>query len=254
MLYFIPAAKSLTKELRAEHGLDSLIDQPQHRETYSGPGGQAGIIVSDRSNVSAERLAYSPDSQTWSPRFGFPSLVGSWTDQAVTPSQLARQNQIAGESLKLLDGHSWIVPKLRAWHMQDTVETLRYSDQLPRRMVQSPITGQFVLGDVIPHYQSIWQQSLEIATSMFAQLSGAESVELDDDEVIAFCIGLLAVNYRVDSSVISHLGLFTPELTGAIIRAGLDWETLRAHLKNVLSRRISGGTNTEFGATPATEA
>lgn len=249
MLYFIPDAKAMSAGLLAEHGLDRLLIPSSHRETLRGPGGQAGLIVGDNT-LPPDRLRYDEQKQTWSPRFGLTSLVGTHSDHPITPEKLARPQQLPGEEITLLDGRRWRVPLLRKW---EDDEQLCFRTELPRVVQQSPETGRFILGEVVPQYRSLWQRSLAIGQYMMEQLQHSKSAELDDDEIHQFACDLLAVNYRVDASVLSHLRLLTPELLGAILRSALDWDTLRAHLKNRLSRLTSGGTNTESGETLPTE-
>lgn len=246
MLYFVPNAKSLSANLRTEHGLDRLLAKAQSRETYQGPAG-AGLLIAE-SSANADYVHFDAAKQTWSPRFGFTSLVGTWNDKPITPDSLKREQLIDGESIELLDGHPWQVPRLRQWRDEDAL--IQFDNKLPRVMQQSLESGRFILGAVIPRYRQLWDASLQIAESMFAQLAQRDCAELEDTMVEQFACELLAANYRVDASVISHLQLFTPEITGAVIRAGLDWDTLRAHLKNRLRRRASGGMSSESGATP----
>ncbi len=85
-----------------------------------------------------------------------------------------------------------------------------------------------------------------------AQLKGRDDAEMEWSRVFSFAVKVLAVNYRVDASVLSHLQVLAPDLAAEVVRIALDWDTLRAHLKNLLSRQHSGGTNTESGATQPT--
>jgi hypothetical protein len=237
MLYFVPKSKALTAELRKEHGLDRLLDSCQHRETMNGPDG-GGILVGESSH-SADYMHYEPAKQTWSKRFGLSSWVGTWNDRPVSPASLARSPLLDGNLVTLLDNQQWQIPLLRKWHETDAA--FEFGNQMPRVMQRSQTTGRFVLGAVIPKYRELWDLSLKIADSMFAQLAQTESATLDESEVEEFVCAVLAANYRVDADVISHLQLLTAELSGAIVRAALDWDTLRAHLKNRLSRQLSGG-------------
>lgn len=243
MLFFVPNAKSMTAEIRKEHGLDRLLSSTQHRETTNGPDG-SGILIADGTQ-HPDYMHYSPNLQTWSPRFGRTSMVGTWNEKPVTPAMLKREIQVEGDDLELLDGHRWKIPRLRKWLDED--EQCQFSPELPRVMQRSATTGRFVLGSVIPKYRDLWEQSLKIAQTMFSQLAQTESASLEDSEVEFFVCEVLAANYRVDADVISHLQLLTPEISGAIVRSALDWDTLRAHLKNRLRRRISGGTSSASG-------
>ncbi len=246
LIYYLPGERANRPGLLAEHGLDRLVASPHFRESMRGPGGQgAGLLVADAA-VVADRLRID-DSQIWSPRFGFTSYVGHWPEHVPTPATLARDKQLPGDAIELLDGHAWTIPKLRAW--TDT-DTLQFHCELPRVMQQSQESGKLVLTRVIPGYRALWEYSLVIGQSLFDQLSGLEqrdAAELDDSQAGQFSSDLLAVNYHVDASVISHLELLSPELWAEVVRAALDWGTLRHHLKNRLSRLNSGGTNTAPG-------
>jgi hypothetical protein len=249
LLFFIPDAKSLTGELRRQHGLDRLVQSPQSRETFSGPGGVPGLIVAD-GDTPAERVAYRAEQQTWSKRYGMTSQVGTWNDLAITPDQLVRRQAMAGTDVQLLDSQHWTVPILRSWKDGDSIW---HECQLPRVMQQCAETGSWLITAVVPQYRELWDESLEIGDALFDQLRTGSAAELEWSRVFAFACKLLAVNYRIDASVLSHLQLLQPDLAAEIVRAALDWDTLRAHLKNRLSRLVSGGTSTESGATPPTE-
>ncbi|QDV22933.1 hypothetical protein [Aureliella helgolandensis] len=251
LLFFIPEAKAVSDQLLRDHGLDRIILAGRHhRETFRGPSGGQGLLIAD-ARTPAGALEYLADKQTWSPRFGFSSLVGTFNDKPPTPRELLREKTLPGESIRMVDGHDWIVPLLRNWRPG---ETLDFSATLPRVMRQSPETGSFVLGDVVPQYSAIWETSLDIANTLLAQLAKDGAAELNDAITMQFVCDLLAINYTVDASIVSHLQILTPELSGRIITSALDWDTLRAHLKKLLSRSTSGGTNSDSGATPPTEA
>lgn len=246
LLYFVPKAKAVTPELLREHGFDRLLSQTRaHNECSSGPDG-AGIIITDGDK---NRIVYDKTRQTWSRRFGKTSWVGHWNDTPATPEQLARKEQITGSSVTLVDGNVWMIPLLRQWR---DGEQLQYVNALPRITQQSPDTGQFLLTDVVPQYRELWERSLPMAESIFEQLTSGTEASIDDDQVYQYACDLLATNYRVDVSVISHLQLLTTTSIGEIIRHALDIETLRASLKNRLSRHLSGGTNSSTGDAPKT--
>lgn len=247
LLFFIPEAKTASNALLEQHGL-KFLDGRTTRHTLKGPSGP-GLLVADKS-IAAGKLSYC-ESQRWSPRYGVDSLVGTDPATPVTPQSLQRDNILTGESITLLDGQAWTIPLLREWRLGDTLEV---EGKLPRVMQQCPVTGRFVLGAVIPKYQSIWETSLAMANQILAQLQKTAEATLDDNQIHQFAIDLLAINYRLDASVVSHLQILTPELCGQIICAALDIETLRAHLKNLLSRRTSGGTNSKSGKQPPTAA
>ncbi len=159
-IYFIPAANAMSQELLQQHGLDRLIGPSTTSvQTFSGPGGVTGMLVADAS-VPTEMVAYVADKQTWSPRFGYTSLVGTYNDHPPTEAELARDQQVGGTSVKLLDNTHWNVPILRAWREGDTLE---YDARLPRVMQQCRNTGTWLVTHVVPQYRELWELSLEIA-------------------------------------------------------------------------------------------
>ena len=243
LMLFLPGAKALTPELTAQHSIDDLFSARSFRETFNGPGGP-GLLVSSR-DCSPERLVYSSEQQRWSPRFGVTSLVGTWLDHQPTPEELARPKQLPGKELTLLDGQVWLVPQLRAWHMGSSLPITEI--RLPRVMQQCTTTGRMVRGRVVPSYQQIWERSCEVANTILGRGS------LDDSLLNGFALDLLAVNYRVDQSVASHLEIVSEELAGEIIMSALDMKTFEGLIKNLVSRSESSGTPTESGATQPTE-
>lgn len=246
LLFFVPGAKAMSAQLLQEHGLDFLDGKTVTRETFRGPRG-AGLLIAHNS-VAAEQLAYHADKQTWSTRFGKTSLVGTYNEGwPVTPESLARENQLPGPSVTLLDGNEWQIPRLREWRLDDTIVA---EHKLPRVISQSQTSGQFILGQVIPKYRDLWEQSLAIFQSLYHQITNTPGPALEDSNVMHFACSLLKVNYRLDVSIISHLQLVGEKELAAIIREALDIERLRNHLKNLLSRRTSGGTNSDTGETP----
>lgn len=246
LLFFIPDAKAITAELLAVHRLDQLVDNPQSRETFSGPGGVPGLIIGD-GNLPPDRIAYAADKQTWSGRHGYTSLIGTWHDQPPTADSLLRSKTLPGTAVQLLDGTHWTVPVLRSWRDQDAIA---FECNLPRIMQQCIQTGTWLITAVVPQYRELWDESLEIGESLMDQIRSGDTASLEWSRVFTFACKVLAVNYRIDASVLSHLQVLQPDLAAEIVRAALDWDTLRAHLKNRLSRLVSGGTSTGSGATP----
>lgn len=249
-LFFVPNERAITSELLVTHGLDRLVPRPQSRYSAGGgPQGATGLLIADES-VPMDRLAVDESQQAWSARFGMTSLVGTWLDAPPTAEELQRDRGIAGSAVSLLDGHSWQVPILRKWSPDSIVD---WTCQLPRVMEQCAQSGAWLITAVVPEYRALWDHSMRIAQALFDQLSDRDAAELDWSDLFDFAVAVLKVNYHVDASVLSHLQILQPDLAAEIVQAALDWPTLRASLKNALSRHASGGTNTESGATPPTE-
>jgi hypothetical protein len=251
-LFFIPNVNAMSHDLIVEHGLDRIIGiSYQSQQTFQGPGGVPGMLIASN-DVPATRLRCTEAEQTWSKRYGFTSLVGTWNDALPTAEELRRETVLNGGDVQLLDGSSWHVPTLRAWRDGDNL--LEYDIRLPRVLQQCADTGRWLVTKVVPQYAQLWDASINIAEKLLGQLRDQDSAALDYSDLFDFAVALLAVNYRVDASILSHLGVLQPDLAAQIARHALDWPTLETNLKNVLSRRLSGGTNTESGATPPTAA
>lgn len=238
ILIYIPAAKALTAELAQAHNLGGLFSARSFREVQIGPEGPGMVIAAN--DTDPDLITYNADRQRWSKRYGCTSYVGHRTDRPQpTAGDLAKPNQLPGVPVQLLDGKPWTVPVLRAWHDGD-MPTM--SIRLPRIVQQNHETGNLVLGPVVPTYQQIWERSLQVFAMMVGQGGG-----IDDQAANMFALELLQINYWMDTSVISHLGLLTLNTCGDIIRAALDMETFEGYLKNQLSRSESSGTTSGSG-------
>lgn len=248
LLFFIPGAQVITAELLKEHGLDLFFPASREsRHTTEGPDGVAGLLISSN-DLPVERLVYVKGKQTWSPRFGFSSLVGHWLDDVPSIDDFVREKQTDGSQVKLLDGSHWLIPTLREWR-----EDLSFAPTLPRVMQQCAKTGAFLLTAVVPEHRLLWETSLAIAEELIDQVKTNESGHIDYTRLFHFAIDVLKVNYVIDASVISHLGLLTPEIAGQIVRSALDWDSFRTALKKAASRlQPAVGTDTRSGATPQT--
>lgn len=243
ILIYIPGVKALTPELTQQHNLDALFPRRSFREVLSGPSGQ-GIIVSS-GETSLELITYDVAKQRWSPRFGCNSMVGTWSDLPTpTPEDLAKPKQLPGPKIELLDGTLWTVPLLRSWYESDGPV---YGIRLPRVTQQDPVTGCLVPGRVVATYAQLWERSLKLFDSLVAGGGDAKPGQLSDQEAQLFALELLQINYWLDTSVISHLGLLTSEHCGRIIHLAFDIAGFEGCLKNLLSRSPSSGTNTACG-------
>lgn len=251
-LFFIPDAAVMSHDLAIAHGLDRIFGiYYQSQQTFNGPNGVAGIVVGSH-DTPVDRLRCIESQQTWSKRYGYTSLVGTWNDALPTVDELQRGTLINGTDVELVDGSTWHVPLLRAWRADD--QLLEFDIKLPRVLEQSAETGAWLLTKVVPQYAQLWAASVNIADKLFDQLRGQESASLEAKDLFDFAVAVLAVNYRIDASILSHLRILQPDIAVGIVRHALDWPTLEANLKNALSRRASGGTNIESGATPPTTA
>ena len=238
MLYFIEELHSANQETLKKHGLDRLLPNNfSTRECGKGPGNKRGIAVGD---PEFGKILYNDANQSWSPRFGFPGTYVGVNCNPVTPAQLARDKQVSGPMVELLDGNKWMVPQLREWREGDAEIPFVYECKLPTVLKQSPTTGAFVSGPVTPSYRELWEESLAISEDM-AKRSKNSRYEIDSDRLDRFVAGLLSVNYRVSAAEIGLLGLIDVNLYRDIIWAALDWGTLMELAKNAEGRAKESG-------------
>lgn len=250
MIFFLPGVKALGPGMLAACGLEgTIIQRCQVRETLAGPEG-GGMLISDERDCSIESFTFSSD-QIWIKRFDTNSWICASGIHKPTPEQLAREVQIPGVDVELIDGRKWRIPVLRQWKSDN--DQLQFDPRLPRLISRSP--QGWMVGDVIPKYRSIWNLSLKVGQILFDQITGsANKAELDDTQLVDYAVEVLALNYRVDVHVVSAAELLSSEIAGLILRSSLDWDAMRAFLKNRLSRSDLSGTSTRSGETQPTEA
>lgn len=263
LLYFIPDARAFTPQTLSEHGLDGVIDRPARREVMRGPTGSAGLLIA-QAGIPIDRLVYDDDRHVWRRRPGTEAWVGYDPDHRPTPAELQRPTLVPGPSLELGDGCRWVIPQLRTFDPNQLSGPISYTCSLDRVLDQDPETGNLVPGDVVPCYTSIWNTGLQIGQAMFDQLRSdgrATSAGIDNAVLDDFCADLLSLNYRVEKTELALLRLLTLNLSAAVMRAALDWDTLQANLGNRLRRAVRPGApndsidgSTESGEMPATVA
>lgn len=268
MLYFLPDARSCNAATLATHGLSAVIDRPSYREVTRGPSGSSGVVVCQADSV--ENLRFDP-TQKWAKRFGSEAWIGFDPASRPGPKTLARETMQPGVTLTLADGDRWVIPQLRSFDAQQLDGPFSYSCNLDRTLSQDPDTGRMVPGEVIPQYRHVWDAAIKIGEALLDQLRGrdAKVADLPEDSLEQFVADVLQINYRVGMPEISQLGLLTVSMQAAVMRAAIDFDTLRANLGNRL-RRAGLGTptttpaaatptdspdgNTASGETPPTEA
>lgn len=250
MLYFIPNAKVLRPGLLVDHGIDDLLSRPANRESMEGPSGGSGLIVAN-AGTPTDSMRFDK-SWTWSKRFGSDVWMGFDPKNPPGAKELARDQQLPGHSVTLLDGQKYIVPLLRSFDGDQLEGPIRYNCLLDQTLTQDPETGKMITGDVVPKYRELWDDAIAIADNLLAQLMDSDAVvtaSLPEDIVDNFVANLLAVNYHVGNPELSALSLLTIDLSRQVLHAAIDWETLRANLGKRIRRSASSGTSIESGET-----
>ncbi len=224
MLYFIEGIKATSKDVLEQHGLDHLVgNQAGGRESGTGPGGKPGCLVVDQSRF--KRIQFSPDQQTWEPRFGYPGTwVGMWNDSPPGPEELASEKQLDGPVVRLLDGNLWQIPLLREWSLFEG--DVVYECCLPRVFMQCQETGRLKPGDVVRQYRQLWDDSVTVTEAMLGGGRSDNDPEFDSRFLDQFLGSLLAANYQVSLTEISLLQLIDEGLSGEVIRASIGWQSV----------------------------
>ncbi len=230
LLYFLSGQSGeVSPELVDAHGLGYAFEGPLAGcRCFAGPDGQAGLVVADPRHVSPDAIGFHKDRQEWIRAAG-PVFVGRYRDQATTPENLARREQLGGHRVTLGDRQAWLVPMARA-HVEEDGE-LRWTHALARRLTRDD-AGRWRAGDVVPRLAWLWDHAVRWDEALDAAIAGAEPNDPRTELVVRFdryvetAIEVLAANYRLGPAETDLLGLFTYESTGVFLcpeaRAVLD--------------------------------
>lgn len=175
----------------------------------AGPGGQPGTLLS----VDGSSLRYDADSQQWAK--ASPGVwVGLNSDDEIDTSSLLRKESLRGHAITLGD-RSWVVPIARKFDSS----SMTFDDVLPRHVVYSGESAEWVSGGVVARYRGLWDIAkwwwdLILGAALTNDEAGFASV--DPQEAFTKAAQVLAVNYRVGPVELSLLNVFTSGSYGQI--------------------------------------
>jgi hypothetical protein len=192
-LYFVPDSSATS--------LDGLPDvHPKKvlaganavcRGTTDGSTGEPGVVVMVQEPDDAEnptKHGYYPDTQEWKVYPGW--SLGWEKDNLPRPNDLAREDPVGGEVLKLGDGREWTLPLLGpAWQ------------ELPGTVQDKPDGGCEVVmrKEFLPLCkESEWWFNVLLQKSVYSF-----------DRLLTFVSDALATNYHVGRPEVGSLGLVT---------------------------------------------
>ena len=213
-LYFVESQSGCNVPSELLYAFDSKSMISSREIVGAGPSGAAGMLL----GRSAIGLAYQADKQTWRKIPNTKCWVGMNTDERPTPETLARTRHfIKGHWVELGDGNSWQVPLARSIDTESQV--LRYLETLPMSVVMDD-SGQWVAGDIVPHFRRLW----EIAGWFFDSLGNAEDGNIGIDPQLAFtrATEVLGHNYFVGPVELSLLGVWQSGGYVAVLEALVD--------------------------------
>lgn len=247
-LYFIPTdANQVTREDIVQRGLGYAIDHTSGRGC-TGPEHQRGFIFGKDSKTA---VRMDQESQTWVPA---PKLDAEsppyWVgfDSRPTPDELAREEQIAGDMITLMDGSQWKVPKLLVW--QEGVSTAAvWSTSLPC-CIDIDDNGNAADGAIIPKYSDLF----DIGMKVFARMAGGGVGDLTTSQVITFAANCLGCNYRVSLLELSAkvMACLSTEDALKVIEIAIDWKGYEGARGNWAGRQGRPTTDTDSGSEPQT--
>lgn len=185
----------------------------------SGPGGASGTMLVPLvpGGEPPVRLGYHPDRQDWH-QIGDAYWLGIDRECPPMPIELTRRKTIGGYWMELGDGQLWAVPILRR----------------PNASTELPCSfgwdagGRFqetVRGD----YRQLWEDTGEIVEWFLSgQIRDLPFVKENLPRIIDWCVRILAVNYRFDRVLQTHLAPIGSQDWALLLGYAIDWATAQA--------------------------
>jgi hypothetical protein len=224
LLYFIPGRQTANENTLADAGLAELFENTPHnvpRGTETGPTKQGGVVVA-ANGTGKGRVGYFPDDQEWKEVNDGKYWIGVFSDDSVTPDDLARTEQINGHLVKFQDGNEWLIPAARCFPE---------GTKLPQSLILGP-NGELV-EEILPRYaqmsakaEKVWEMYLK-ESAMLAAGTVPEGYQImSRREQWDIAIEGLTINYCINEHGVSILKLFTTHILEDIFRALVDLPTL----------------------------
>lgn len=197
------------------------FDSPPSFAVAQGPGGESGWLAS----ADADCVRYSEESQEWA-AIADGVWVGMQRSAPPTPIDLARSEQLPGETLTLADRGAWLVPRLRVHAGQ-----YGWATALPSRMRRD--AGQWVGGEVLPEHADADALGAELLDRM---IGAYEQQGLPDPsggmsfaQAADYAARVLAINYRVGPEELAMLGaLPMDDRLAGVLRTACDYDQAEA--------------------------
>lgn len=243
-----------------------LINSPgsMPRTCIAGPGGRAGFTLPGPGDPW--QPGYYPDRQDWSKVQGLVLASDEpgaqlWIGTSVEPGKspvpgdFARDDVIPGHLVTLADDQQWLIPVCRKFGRIDVLPTRMRFDHAARRWVE---------GDQLERYVSLSGHAERYYRHVFTTAGGddelAATVILPFDEAAAIAAEALAVNYRLNATLIDHLALLTKHNISHILNAMIDMPGIIGLMQKVQADRdgrpfagpIPSGSTSPSGAPAAT--
>jgi hypothetical protein len=222
-LYFIESVPAVSDATIADAELAyALAPGCAHRLASQGPGEADGAVCS----LVADGLGFFPERQTWhdiGERNGHRCWFGWTKDARPTPGDLKTEAAIAGQSVKLFDGHCWTVPRAIAMqngYLRPAVpQSVKWDG---KHWVRGAVKQAYKRLDAIGRdFWDRWMVPLEDPAKV---VTVAEANDLAAE--------VLAINYRISRWEIGALELFSFDQAGSaieVLKAVIDFDGYVAH-------------------------
>lgn len=226
---YIPNVTGADPQHLVRAGLDILDPHsaPTAVDAIPGPDGGRGVIFYWPHAIDDynPQPGYHPETQEWVQGSGI-RVQGSgfWLGRscatgsasaAVEPESLLRRRSLAGTMLELADGQPWLIPA---------------APMLPQRL---GIDASGRVGrQVQPRYQRYWDQVVHYYEQFLAigeMFEQGQQFSDSIEQVWAFAVETLALNYRVDAHVVSWLGLFDEQTIVRLVMHTFEGDLVRLH-------------------------
>lgn len=216
LIYFFPGKHGVTDALLRDCGLSQVIEGTvaESREVLNGPGDKSGVCaVFRRTSDSDVRVLYQESAQHWDECAGGAYWIGYWRDAVPGPQDLARQVQIDGHMVELLDGNQWRIPLVRQWDGRTA---------LPCRIKLDP-SGQEIQS-VNPKHEPLYARVMH----ELERLTSGEEYTLSNTDMMDIAAQSLRANYHMGKWEASAIGLFDTQNLRLVFDALVDMDALRA--------------------------
>jgi hypothetical protein len=200
-----------------------------------GPAGAGKPgVLSVVQSAGAPRCQYQPDRQTWRNGPGGKYAVGMVLDQRPGPEDLSREVIHTGQSVSLMDGRPWIIPRCLGL-LPDRPSRLPY-------LIDLAEDGVSTIASPHPAFESISARAFEF----WLLFRGAENApKLTNGDLSELAVDALAINYRVGKlEVLALLKLLSEQERNLVLRAMIDADEIEAYFRAQAAAAMEpGGAN-----------
>ena len=230
--YFIPGVEPLAltpQEITARGLQDRLgdlitgqasdqIDGAQVSLVRAGPDGTQGTLIVPLPPCGSvvERADFSTDGQRWVKADRGEYWIGMDNEHPPTPTGMQRPRLVRGVAEKLGDGQVWECPTVRSEILQ------------PRVPCSYGMSGERVIGRVLPQYTEVWHRSNTWCVRLLKEYQEMQIVDLlGVREAFEASVLCLSLNYRMGVKEATLLQLLDDDALEKIIDAAIDAQTFR---------------------------